>query len=57
MTAPVVYRANQWVWWSISVAGYRHDWRAARQARYERDLSELIGVLADLMNGRNENPR
>ena len=34
--------------WRACVDSYRQDWRAARQARHERDMAELIGLLAEL---------
>lgn len=37
--------------WHLSALRYRLEWRAARQAAFERDLGELIGVLAALMDG------
>ena len=43
------YRANQWLWWRISVAAYRAEWLASRQAALAADLTEVIGLLAGLM--------
>lgn len=41
--------------WHLSALRYRLEARATRQARFERDLRELIGVLAGLMaHDRNE---
>lgn len=37
--------------WHLSALRYRLERRAAAQARFERDLRELIGVLAGLMAG------
>lgn len=36
--------------WHLSALKYRIEWKAARQAVLERDLAEVIGLLAELLS-------
>lgn len=52
--ADVTYRANEWVWWRAAVESYRQEWIATRQARLERDLTDLIRLVAEAAGYHHE---